>query len=35
MKPKQGTDAALGTAMGHAIPKEFYLNYLRITPSVY
>ncbi len=26
MKPKQGTDAALGMAMGHVILKEFYLN---------
>ncbi len=25
MKPKQGTDAALGMAMGHVILKEFYL----------
>ncbi len=26
MKPKQGTDAALGMAMGHVILKEFYIN---------
>jgi nitrate reductase alpha subunit len=26
MKPRQGTDAALGMAMGHVILKEFYLN---------
>ena len=26
MKPKQGTDAALGMAMGHVILKEFYLD---------
>lgn len=26
LKPKQGTDAALGMAMGHVILKEFYLN---------
>ncbi|HUW06918.1 MAG TPA: nitrate reductase subunit alpha [Williamwhitmania sp.] len=26
IKPRQGTDAALGMAMGHVILKEFYLN---------
>ncbi|HCY01131.1 MAG TPA: hypothetical protein DG754_13415, partial [Bacteroidales bacterium] len=26
IKPKQGTDAALGLAMGHVILKEFYLD---------
>lgn len=33
VKPKQGTDAALGMAMGHVILKEFYLD--RQTPYFY
>ncbi|HPA87499.1 MAG TPA: nitrate reductase subunit alpha [Bacteroidales bacterium] len=33
MKPKQGTDAALGMAMGHVILKEFYLE--KETPWFY